>query len=71
MASAKKRLSTVQRFACLGITGVICTTPTGAMEALTGLPLLDLLIQGEARSVSGTSPLEFGVLVLHSHQLWT
>jgi len=39
MASAKK-LSKVQRLACLGIS----TTPTGAMEALTGLPLLDLVI---------------------------
>ena len=36
--------------ACLGITGAICTTPTGAMEALTGLPLLDLVIQGEESS---------------------
>jgi len=52
MASAKKRLSRVQRLACLGITGAICTTPTGAMEALTGLPLLDLLIQSEARSAA-------------------
>jgi hypothetical protein len=31
---------------------VICATPTGAMEALTGLPPLDLVIQGEARSVA-------------------
>ena len=30
-ASAKKRRSRVQRLACLGIMGVICTTPTGAM----------------------------------------
>jgi len=27
-------------------------TPTGAMEALTGLPLLDLVIQGDVRSVA-------------------
>ena len=52
MASAKKRLSKVQRLACLGVTGAIHTTPTGAMEALTGLPLLDLLIQEEARSAA-------------------
>jgi hypothetical protein len=45
-ASAKKKLSKVQRLACLGITGVIRTTPTGAMEVLVGLPLLDLVIRG-------------------------
>jgi len=49
-ASAKKKQSKVQRLACLGITGAICTTPTGAMEVLVGLPLLDLVIQGESRS---------------------
>jgi hypothetical protein len=49
-AGAKKTLSRNQRLACLGITGVICTTPTGALEALSGLPPLDLVIQGEARS---------------------
>ena len=37
-ASAKKKLSKVQRLACLGITGAIRTTPAGAMEALIGLP---------------------------------
>jgi len=51
-ASTKKRLSKVQRLACLGITGVIRTTPTGAMEAFTGLLLLDLVIRGEARSAA-------------------
>jgi len=52
MASTKKRLSKVQRLAGLGTTGAIHTTPTGAMEAFTGLPLLDLVIQGEARSAA-------------------
>jgi hypothetical protein len=52
MASAKKRLGKVQRLACLGITGAICTTLTGTMEVLTGLPLLDLVIQGEVRSAA-------------------
>ena len=47
-----KRLSKVQQLARLGITGVFCTTPTGGMEALTGLPLLELVIQGEARSAA-------------------
>jgi len=32
--------------------GAICTTPTGAMEALTDLPPLDLVIQGEVRSTA-------------------
>ena len=52
MASAKKKLSKAQRLACLGIMRAIRTTPTGAMEALVGLPLLDLVIQGEARSAA-------------------
>ena len=52
MASTKMRLSKEQRLACLGVTGAICTTPIGAMEALTGLSQLDLVIQGEARSAA-------------------
>ena len=48
-ASAKKILSRVQRLVCLGIMGVIRTSSTGAMEALTGRPPLDLAIQDEAR----------------------
>ena len=52
MASAKKKLSKVQRLACLGLTGAIRTTPAGAMEVLIGLPLLELVIQGEARSAA-------------------
>ena len=51
-ANTKKRLNRVQRLACLGITEAIRTTPTGAMEALTGLPPLELVIQGEARSAA-------------------
>jgi len=51
-AGAAKKLSKVQRLACLGITGAIRTTSTGAMEALVGLPPLDLVIQGEARSAA-------------------
>jgi hypothetical protein len=49
-ASAKKRLSRVQRLACLGISGAIHTTTTGAMEVLTGFSPLDMVIQGEVRS---------------------
>jgi len=37
-ASAKKKLSRVQRLACLGITGAMRTTPTNAMEVLICLP---------------------------------
>jgi len=43
-------VSRVHELDYVGITGVIRTTPTGAMEALTGLPSLDLVIQGEVRS---------------------
>jgi len=50
MASAKKKLSIIQRLACLGITGAMCTTPTNAMEALTCLPPLELVVLSEARS---------------------
>ena len=55
-ASAKKKLSRV-RLACLGITGAIRMTLTGAMEAFVGLPPLNLVIQGEAR--------------LAAHHLWS
>jgi len=51
-ASAKKRLSRIQRYACLGITGAIRTTLTGAMETITGLPPLGLVIQCEVRSAA-------------------
>jgi len=51
-ANAKKKLSKVQRLACLGITGAILTAPTGAMEALAGHPPLDLVIQEEASSAA-------------------
>lgn len=31
------KLTTLQRYACLSITGAMCTTPTAAMEAILGL----------------------------------
>ena len=40
----------IQRLVCLEITGTIRTTPTGVMEALTGLPPLDLVVQSDAKS---------------------
>jgi hypothetical protein len=52
MASAKKRLSRVQRLACLGIKGATRTAPVGAMGSLTGPLPLDLVIEGEARSAA-------------------
>jgi hypothetical protein len=52
MASAKKKLSQVQRLACLGIMGAIRMTPTGAKQMLIGLPPLDLVIEGKARSAA-------------------
>jgi hypothetical protein len=60
MATTKKKLSKVQRLACLGIMGALRTTATGAMEALVGLPLLDLVIQGGGGKVDCTPPLELG-----------
>jgi hypothetical protein len=52
MASAKKKLSRVQRLACLGITGAMHTTPTNAVEALICLPPLELVVQSEVRSAA-------------------
>jgi hypothetical protein len=51
-ATAKRKLSKIQRLAYLGITGAIRTTPMVAMDALVGLPPLDLVIQEEARSAA-------------------
>ena len=47
--SAKKKLSRIQRLACLGIIGAVRTTPTRAMETLICLPPLELVVQSEAR----------------------
>jgi len=49
-ASAKRELSRVQRFACLGITGAMHTAPTNAVEAFICLHPLELVVQSEARS---------------------
>jgi hypothetical protein len=49
-ARAKQQLSTIQRLACLEIKGAMRTTPTKAVEAIVGLPPLDLVVQGEARA---------------------
>ena len=57
MASAKTRLSRIQRLACLVIKGAMCTTAAGAMDALAFLHLMYIVVRGEARSTA--------------HQLWS
>jgi len=51
-ADVKIKLSRIQIYACLGMTGAIRSTPTGDMEAFTGLPPLDLVIEREAISAA-------------------
>ena len=51
-ASAKKKLSKIQRLACLGIRGAMRTTLTDVVEALICLPPLELMVQNEARSTA-------------------
>ncbi|KAJ8946157.1 hypothetical protein NQ318_004408 [Aromia moschata] len=45
---ARKQLDKVQRLACLGITSAMRTAPSRAIEVLTGLPPLHLVIEHEA-----------------------
>jgi len=52
MFSAKKKLSIIQRLACLGIRGSKRTTPTNVVKALICLPLLELVVHSEARSAA-------------------
>ena len=49
MASRKKKLSSVQILVCLGIMGMMRTTPTNAVEAPICLPPLELVVQSEVR----------------------
>jgi hypothetical protein len=56
-ASAKRKLSRIQRLACLWITGAMCTAPTNTMEALICIPPLELVVQSEVWSAA--------------HQLWS
>jgi len=51
-ANTKKRLSRLQRLACLRIAGAMRTSRIGAMEALTGFSTLELVIQCEAKSAA-------------------
>ena len=57
MASARTRLSRIQRLACLVIKGAMRITAAGAMDALTFLPPLNVAVEGETRSTA--------------HQLWS
>lgn len=50
------KLVKLQRIACLGITGAMRTTPTASLEAITGLPPLDIYLKGE--SVKGMMRLK-------------
>jgi hypothetical protein len=47
--TSQAELSKLQRMACLGITGVMRTAPTAAMEVLLGLPPLHLYVEVEAK----------------------
>lgn len=51
-AGAIRQLESIQRQACLCVTGAMRTTPTAALEVLLNLPPLHIHIQGEARSVN-------------------
>ncbi|XP_050427717.1 uncharacterized protein LOC126837807 [Adelges cooleyi] len=62
LVTARKELSSIQRMACLAITGAMRTAPTVALEALLGLPPLHLEIKAHAK---GTA------LRLHNSGDWT
>jgi len=47
-STVAKRLEHIQRLACLYITGAIRTTPTAALELITGLVPLPVFIKQEA-----------------------
>lgn len=49
---SQRRMESVQRLACLSVTGAMSTTPTAALEVIVGLPPLQTHIIGVARSVT-------------------
>ncbi|KAI5735212.1 hypothetical protein M8J77_015582 [Diaphorina citri] len=51
-ATVIKKLRSLQRQACIGITGTMKTTPTLALETILNLPPLELFIKGVARMAS-------------------
>jgi ribonuclease HI len=52
LQTARKDLDSLQRIACLALTGAFKTTPTRALEILTGIPPLHLRIEAEARNAA-------------------
>ena len=46
--TAAKSLESIQRMACIAVTGALKTTPAATLEILLGIPPLDLFIQKEA-----------------------
>ena len=44
----QKKITHIQRLACLSITGVMSTTPTATLEVILSLPPLDLFVKQEA-----------------------
>ena len=51
-ARVKKKLRSIQRIACLGITGTMRTTPTGATKTRLCLPSLELEVLSATRSAA-------------------
>lgn len=48
LACSKSSLQSLQRLACIGITGAFRTTPTAALEVILNLPPLDIFIKEQA-----------------------
>ena len=57
-----KALTSVQRLGCLAVSGVMRTTPTIALEALLGLPPVDIFLEEESIR---------GMLQLRANKEWT
>jgi ribonuclease HI len=49
IASVEKKLTKVQRLACLSVTGVMTSTPTAALEVLLSLSPIGLFVEEQAR----------------------
>ncbi|CAH2108833.1 unnamed protein product [Euphydryas editha] len=52
LITARNKLQSFQRLACLAITGAMRTTPTAALEVMLNLPALHLFIRQEAASTA-------------------
>jgi len=51
-ASANKKLRSVQRLVCLGISGAMRITPTNIVEARICLPPMELVVESEMSSAA-------------------